>query len=352
METAYTFDDVMFKPKRSSISSRSLVDLTTKIGELSLSLPIISANMRDITESKMACAMHINGGLGILHRFMTIEKNKEMFFKALNQIVNGAHKKIDNLAKSITPEDAYKYVGVSVGIGGDAKDRFSALYEVGARTFCIDVAHGHHDNVEDMLKWIRDHYKKDGLTIIAGNIATAEGASDLYDWGANVIKAGIGPGSCCQTRENTGVGVPQLYAIEQARLGAPYAHIIADGGITKTGDIAKALVFADAVMVAGFVAGTKETPGHVYEDMDGNFYKTLAGSASAESKVRAGQNNSFIEGGIRQVPFRAEVKYVLRKARENVQSAFSYNGAQNIKQLRENYEFIAISGGGKKESKF
>jgi IMP dehydrogenase len=190
------------------------------------------------------------------------------------------------------------------------------------------------------------------MTIIAGNVATAEGALDIYNWGADVIKVGIGPGSCCQTRENTGVGVPQLSALVNVREALPEeAYIIADGGIKKTGDIAKALKYADAVMMGGFFAGTTETPGHVYETMGGDFYKTMAGSASAESKVRSGNKNSFVEGGIRQVPFRGHVKYILAKAKENIQSSFSYSGAKNMEKFKKKSKLIKISGGGKKESK-
>jgi IMP dehydrogenase len=129
------------------------------------------------------------------------------------------------------------------------------------------------------------------------------------------------------------------------------AYIIADGGIKKTGDIAKALKYADAVMMGGFFAGTTETPGHVYETMGGDFYKTMAGSASAESKVRSGNKNSFVEGGIRQVPFRGHVKYILAKAKENIQSSFSYSGAKNMEKFKKKSKLIKISGGGKKESK-
>ena len=129
------------------------------------------------------------------------------------------------------------------------------------------------------------------------------------------------------------------------------ARIISDGGITKTGDIAKALKYSDAVMMGGFFAGTTETPGHVYEDMNGHFYKTMAGSASAESKVRAGRDNSFVEGGIRQVSFRGKVQYIMKKIKENVQSSFSYSGCKTHAEFQEKSKLIKISGGGKKESK-
>ena len=345
MENAYTFSDVMFVPKYSDIRSRSEVNLLTRLGILSLNLPVISANMKDITEDQMVMAMIKNGGLGILHRFMSIEENVEMFKRC-----------------AITPEDGLgttfatlnSAMGVSVGVGEKEKERFHALYRAGARTFCIDVAHGHHINVKEMLEHIKCKYSEswDIMTVIVGNVASVEGALDLYAWGARVIKVGVGPGSCCQTRENTGVGVPQLYILKKIYEALPKdAYIISDGGIKKTGDIAKALLYSNAVMMGGFFAGATETPGHVYKDMKGDLYKTMAGSASAESKVRSGNDNSFVEGGIRQVPFKGKIKYICKEIRENVQSSFSYSGARNIDDFREKAELIKISGGGKQESK-
>jgi len=333
MDTAYTFDDVMFVPQYSDIQSRSEVKLDSKIGNINLSLPLISANMADITEEKMILSMNQQGGMGIMHRFMTVEENVEMF---INCAVDVPIQKI----------------GVSIGIGEGGQERFKALHGVGARTFCIDVAHGHHINVRKMLEWINNSFDKSELTVIAGNVASAEGALDLLTWGANVVKAGVGPGSACQTRENTGVGVPQLYVLEQIRKYMPQnTYLIADGGIKKTGDIAKALKYADAVMMGGFFAGSTETPGHVFETMNGDFYKTMAGSASAEGKTKNGKDKTFVEGGIRQVPFRGHVKYLLDKAKENVQSSFSYSGARNIDEFRKKSVLVKISGGGKKESK-
>jgi len=360
MDTAFTFDDVMFKPKYSEVSSRSKVDLSTRIGNLDLKLPIISANMSDITEEKMVKEMFAHGGLGIMHRFMTIEENVKMFQKTHQELMEYL---VKSGIKDYTNAKAAEYVGVSIGVGEQAQRRFRALWDAGAKTFCVDVAHGHHLKVKQILEFI--YYNggnRDDITIIAGNVASSEGAIDLFKWGANVVKVGIGPGSCCQTRENTGVGIPQLWILKEIRealdtypgdIDLKKATIIADGGIKKTGDIAKALKYADAVMVGGFLAGTSETPGHVYKAMDtGQFYKTMAGSASAESKIKGGKEQEFVEGGIRLIPFRGHVKYILREARENVQSSFSYSGASNLQEFRSRSELVKISGGGKKESKF
>lgn len=157
--------------------------------------------------------------------------------------------------------------------------------------------------------------------------------------------------SVCETRKNTGVGVPQLGALDSIREACPDIKIIADGGIKSNGDIAKALKFADAVMIGSFISGTSETPGHVYEDKDGKFYKTYGGSASAENKVKNGGNNAFVEGVMTTVPFRGHVKHILRKTKGNLQSSFSYSGAWNLREFHEKAEFIFITGGGKSESK-
>ena len=189
METAYTFDDVMFEPQYSDILSRKQVSITSAVGNVILELPLISANMADITEEEMVLSMHKSGGLGIMHRFMTIEENVNMFNACFHL--------------GIPVND----IGVSVGVGDEEKKRFTALVEAGARTFCIDVAHGHHLHVKLMLEWISQcaEYKANLLTVIAGNVASAKGAVALHSWGAHSVKVGVGPGSCCQTRENTGV---------------------------------------------------------------------------------------------------------------------------------------------------
>ena len=218
--------------------------------------------------------------------------------------------------------------------------------------FCIDVAHGHHLHVKNTLEWIRSNHVDESFCLIAGNVATSQGARDLFSWGADVVKVGIGPGSKCETRKNTGVGVPQLQALKEIRESSlPGCKIIADGGARWTGDVAKALYYADAIMVGRMVAGTIEGPGEVYEDEDGNFYKMFGGSASGENKVRHGKANKFVEGHRTRVPFRGHVKFILRRIRENLQSALSYSGAFNLNEFREKAVLKSISGSSKEESK-
>ena len=327
----YTFSDVLIKPKYSEILSRSNVNLSVDLkNSNNLTLPIISANMKTITGVNMTWKMHQQGGMGILHRFNTIEEAISDY----NQIANS------------------KICGVSIGVQEEDKERFDKLYQAGARIFCIDVAHGHHILVKNMTKWIKAKQLND-ITLITGNIATGDGAYDLVDWGADVVKVGIGPGSVCTTRQRTGVGVPQLSALDEVYnvlkgQGKIDIKIIADGGITSVGDIAKALKFADFVMIGSMFAGTSETPGHVYKNPEGQFYKVYGGSASGENKGE----NKFVEGMMKTIPFKGKVKYILREIREGVQSAFSYVGASNMAEYKERCEFQFITGGSSRESKF
>ena len=179
---AYTYSDVLIKPKYSEVESRTNVDLSTTIHNRKLNLPVISSNMKNITGPKMAAEINRHGGLGLLHRFCTVDENVKMF-KELNIV----HEPLAN-------------VGVSIGVKDEDKERFEKLYEAGARIFCIDVAHGHHVHVKNMLKWIRsemlrwERYEISQVVLIAGNVATYDGYKELCEWGANAIKVGIGPG--------------------------------------------------------------------------------------------------------------------------------------------------------------
>lgn len=327
----YTFSDVLIKPKFSDIASRSDVDTGTVIGGIKLELPVFSANMKTITGFKMAKELAKYGAIGALHRFNTIEEAVEEFKATGNdQCV------------------------VSVGVKEEGFSRFVALYEAGARLFCIDVAHGHHVHVKNILSEINKSFlvsEKD-FKIIAGNVATQEGALDLIDWGANIVKVGIGPSKVCHTRTNTGVGVPQLSALEEIHKAFADRNLepdfIADGGITSVGDICKALKFSKAVMIGGMLSGTSETPGHVFKREDGSRYKTYMGSASGENK----NNNLFVEGTVKTVPFNGKVKYILREIKQGLQSSCSYVGARNLQEFRSKCEFIHISSGSRSESKF
>jgi IMP dehydrogenase len=325
---SYTFADVLIKPKYSEVLSRSKVDTSTVIAGIPIRIPVISANMKTITGTKMSRTMLGSGAWSILHRFNTIDEAVCEYEKV-----------------------GYNWVGVSIGVQEEDKKRFQKLYDAGARIFCIDVAHGHHILVKNMISWIRNNTSSTPVTIIAGNVGTGDGAYDLVEWGADIVKVGIGPGSVCQTRQRTGVGVPQLHALEDVwrvlKLHGKKAGIIADGGITTVGDIAKALKFADIVMIGSMIAGTSETPGNVFRDPNGKFYKVYGGSASAENKG----GNKFVEGMMKTVPFIGKVKYILREIEDGLKSSFSYVGANNLKEFQQLCEFQPISNNSAIESK-
>lgn len=346
---AFTFNDVLIRPNYSEIESRSRVSLSTKLGSTTLTLPIVSSNMKTITGPKMAAQIAKFGGLGLLHRFCSISENADMF--------NESWRLINNLVKVPSGQDSCPYnIGVSIGVKEEDKQRFEVLHEAGARIFCVDVAHGHNILVKRMLKFVNDYHPKSKsdrspTIIIAGNVATPEAYEDLCEWGADVVKVGIGPSPVCRTRYNTGVGVPQLYALKQiyeasCSLKEPKS-ILADGGISHVGDIAKALKYSDAVMLGSMLSGTSETPGHVFRDEHGEFYKVYGGSASGENK---GQNK-FVEGVVKTVKFRGKVKYIFREIQEGLQSSFSYVGAKNISEYQRKCKFVFLSGGAKSESR-
>lgn len=349
-----SFNEIFISPQYSDIESRENIDTSSLLGPLKLELPIISANMPSITGVDMAVKLSEYGCLGILPRFDTIENAVTDF--------DCAYREIENLGFK-SP------VGVSVGVQSHDKERFKALHEAGARLFCIDVAHGDHILVKNMLEWIRNIYGEydsqecwDGKDliiqpiVIAGNVASYSGLVNLKNWGADVVKVGIGPGEVCQTRRNTGVGVPQFGVLEEIHerclaYGTTLPPIISDGGVKFTGDISKALIFSDAVMLGKMIAGTVETPGCVYEDENGSFYKKFGGSASGENKVAHGGRNKFVEGHMTNVPFRGKVQYILNKIKEGLQSAMSYTGSRNIAEYKENVIYGTMSSGGMSESK-
>ena len=337
---ARTFSDVLIEPQYSKIRSRRDIDLSTDLGKLHLDLPIISSNMRTITGPDMCSAMHQTHGWSILPRSNSPEKAAEQFEAACD--------KMPHSYKVLKP--LHCRPGVSIGVKPIDREIAEKLYEVGARYFCIDVAHGHHILVKEQINWLRSKFNEE-IFIIAGNVATHFGALFLADCGADAIKVGIGPGHVCTTRQKTGVGVPQLTALEEVfkvslTHNNPFA-IIADGGCSNVGDIAKALRYSDAVMLGNMLAGTIETPGKVHKNEHGQFYKSYGGEASGEHK----EKNEYVEGIFKQVPFRGHVEYILKEIKEGLQSAFSYVGAKDLYDFHLNCEFIDISNGGQKESK-
>jgi IMP dehydrogenase len=469
-----TFDDVLLVPKRSPITSRHEVDTNTWLtAEICLRIPLISANMDTVTEAAMAVAMARAGGLGIIHRFMSIEaqarqvqrvKRAEGFIVedpyAIDQnatilqarrlmkqhevgglvVTNGNSKLIGLITQrdivlapdetapvgsvmtppdeiiSVTPDtslaearlllhqnrleklpvvdqagqlvglitaqdvvkqERYPHatkdnkgrlqVGAAIGVQKNDMDRAEALLAAGADLLVLDIAHGHADHCLHMVKALRTIFPQ--AQIVAGNVASRDGARDLVEAGADAIKVGVGPGSICTTRIVTGFGVPQLTAIMDSVTGVVETGrpvpIIADGGIKTSGDMVKALAAgAKTVMVGSLFAGCEEAPGATVI-RNGQKFKVVRGMASlgaamGRKAVEKGEDESaesqedwdkvVPEGVEAVVPYRGHVEELLYQLVGGLRSGLSYGGARNIAELQENAEFIEITPAGIRES--
>lgn len=466
----YTFDDVLLIPAESHVLPNEVdlgVQLTDKI---KLNIPIISAGMDTVTESEMAIAMARQGGLGVIHKNMTIARqadevrkvkrsesgviidpffltpddsvanaealmkkyrisgvpivetmenkkfcgiitNRDLRFvtdystkignvmtkenlvtapegtslekaeEILQQykieklpIVNAAGEltglitikdieKVVEFPNAAKDEHGRLLVAAAVGVTSDTFERAEALLQAGVDALVIDSAHGHSAGVIRKIKEIREHYPD--ATLIAGNVATAEATKALYDVGVDVVKVGIGPGSICTTRIVAGVGVPQLTAIyDVATVAREYGKtIIADGGIKYSGDIVKALAAGgNAVMLGSMLAGTEEAPGET-EIYQGRRYKTYRGMGSlAAMDSTHGSSDRYFQGAVNEanklvpegiegrVAYKGEVGDVIYQMDGGLRAGMGYVGAANLNDLRENAQFVEITGAGLRES--
>ena len=333
LETHITFDDVLLVPQYSDIKSRTEVTLSSELSEgLELRVPIISAPMDTVCGRLMAERLAEFGGLGIIHRYNTIEKQATMVAEA--------------------SEGGLRNVGAAIGITGDYLDRAAALIEAGVTTLCLDVAHGDH-----VLMHVGAHNVIDAFGnkahIMAGNIATYTGALALAQIGVDSIRVGIGGGSICSTRIQTGHGMPTLASVidcVRAKEKFPDLKIIADGGIKTSGDMVKALAAgADFVMVGSLLAGTAEAPGEiVYKD--GEKYKSYRGMASKDAQMDWRGKTSSLEGVATVIPYKGQVFPVLSGLENGIRSGLSYSGARNLQELRESARFIRQTASGLAES--
>ncbi|EKE12683.1 MAG: hypothetical protein ACD_13C00145G0032 [uncultured bacterium] len=341
IELALSYDDVLLVPQHSEIKSRQDVSLVTTItSRLKLNIPLISANMSDVTGVEMAIKLGQLGGLGVLPRFMTAGEEANMIL---------AVKKKGLLAAA------------AVGLRNGMFDRAEALVKAGADALFLDVAHGHMLQTVEATQSLKQKFGN-SVDIISGNVATYEAAFDLFKAGADSVKVGIGPGSICTTRVETGFGVPQLTAVINAARAARYFKktIIADGGIKNSGDIVKALAAgASAIMAGNVFAGTDEAPGKKVK-IKGLLYKQYFGSTSFMEKENHIKRNKseldknyskHIEGIEGIVPYKGEVTKIVEKMEANIRSGFSYAGAATIKDLWKKAEFIQITEMGQRESK-
>ncbi|WP_249639932.1 IMP dehydrogenase [Streptococcus uberis] len=468
LKKGFTFDDVLLIPAESHVLPNE-VNMKTKLAKnLTLNIPIITAAMDTVTDSKMAIAIARAGGLGVIHKNMSISEQAEEvrkvkrsengviidpFFLTPNHKVAEAEELMqryrisgvpivetlanrklvgiitnrdmrfisdydapisehmtseqlvtaevgtdletaerilhehrieklplvdDNgrLSGLITIKDIEKViefpnaakdefgrllVAAAVGVTSDTFERAEALFEAGADAIVIDTAHGHSAGVLRKIAEIRAHFPD--KTLIAGNIATAEGARALYDAGVDVVKVGIGPGSICTTRVVAGVGVPQITAIyDAAAVAREYGKtIIADGGIKYSGDIVKALAAGgDAVMLGSMFAGTDEAPGET-EIYQGRKFKTYRGMGSIAA-MKKGSSDRYFQGSVNEanklvpegiegrVAYKGAASDIVFQMLGGIRSGMGYVGAAKIKDLHENAQFIEMSGAGLIES--
>jgi len=337
IKSTVCFDDILLVPQHSDIDSRQEIDLSTRLGTHKFRLPIISSPMDTVTEAKMAMQMFKHGALGIIHRYNTSREQCEIVrdvASALEETNNS------NISK----------ISAAIGTSENFLNRIKFLHDCGVRIFCIDVAHGHHTLVEKAIKDIRDTLDN-SVTIVAGNVATGHAFEDLSKWGADAIRVGIGGGSICSTRIQTGHGVPTLQSVFDCR-DAGDADLIADGGIKTAGDIVKCLAAgADMVMLGSMLAGTAETPGDVFETNDNKKYKVYRGMASPEAQIAWRGQARSLEGISTTIPFKGSVQPILNKLEKNIKSGLSYTGARNLQELRHKARFIRQTSSGLLESR-
>jgi len=394
MKTYLTYDDVNIIPKYSELKSRDKVDLTTRFTKnTELTIPIVTSPMDTVTELDMAKEMLDWGGVGVIHRFQSIEKQARMM-KSLHyewdkyfDIGDGTERTIekewDEWWKSVkhwnsppTKSDwkdlkerfyfadsmihdekiwSKRPLCAAIGVTGDYFERAQELVKNGCNVLFIDIAHGHHVLLKKVIKELKNEFGTN-VEVIGGSIATKEATKDLCEWGVDGLRVGIGNGSLCETRIRTGVGLPQVSVLFDVcsvadNYGVP---CVADGGIRYVGDISKAIgAGADTVMLGSLLAGTKETPGDTHkvgEWPNEKLYKKYRGSASLDSKSDRGESNN-VEGNSKIIPYKGKVKRIISDIRDGLSSAFSYVGASNVLDFQSKCEFVRVTQAGTIEAK-
>lgn len=453
---ALTFDDVLLVPRKSKVLPRDVKTRTKLSKKISLNIPIMSAAMDTVTEAKLAIALAQHGGIGIIHKNMTIEKqakevervkkfeswiirdpltlspddniakakeimdktdvgsfiimergkvvgiltNRDLWFRKMNEKVRNVMTKdpitiqrpdvkeavkimdkhkieklpivdkkgglkglitITDLQKSeLFPNASKDNEGrllVGAAIGPFDMKRVDALIKAGVDIINIDTAHGHTENV---IKTVRQIKKAYDIEVIAGNVVTKEGTKDLVSAGADAVKVGVGPGSICTTRIVTGIGVPQVTAIQDCSEAANKhgVSIIADGGVKNSGDIAKAIAAgANAVMIGSLFAGTEESPGEVVY-IEGRKCKRYRGMGSMKAmklgsadRYAQGDTIKFVPEGVEgAVPYRGSVSEMVFHMVGGLRSSMGYCGCENINEMRKRAKFLRITKEGIKES--
>ncbi len=358
--TSFTFDDILLIPGYAGFS-RSDIDLSTKLTKnIILKSPFVSAPMDTVTESALAIALAKEGGIGIIHRNLTISDQ----VKEVEKVV-----KKDLL------------VGAAVGGGKGFEDRIDALVKAGVNVLVVDSAHGYSKQIIDVVKFIRKKYPK--MEIIAGNIATSDGAKALITAGATGLRVGMGPGAICTTRIISGMGVPQVTAImETVRVAKKFGvPVIADGGIKYSGDMVKALALgASTVMMGSFFASSVESPGlkvklskdqvphrfqSIFEKNKKTYwfksYRGMGSTGAMEKGAKIKSEGEFhgksykervlvAEGVEGLVPVKGSLSEIVEQAMGGIKSGMYYVGAKNFKELCEKAKFTQITQASLTES--
>ena len=340
IKDSLTFDDVTLIPQYSSILPAETITYTKLAHNLNLQIPLMSSAMDTVTESKMAIALSKSGGIGIIHRNLSIEKQVQEVKKV----------KKNNFL-----------VGAAIGVNSKDIERADELSKAKVDMIIIDTAHGHTQKVLFMIKKIKKKLKK--CVLCSGNIATGKAAKFLADSGVDIVKVGIGPGSICTTRLVTGIGVPQLSAVLQVKkaLKNYKTRIISDGGIKFSGDIAKAIAAgADAVMIGSLFSGTTESPGKIFKQK-GKLFKNFRGmgsvgamsigSADRYYQKKFKNVSKYVPEGVEGiVKFKGPVNKIIYNLIGGLKSSMGYLGAKTIKDLQKKGEFVKITKAGFYES--
>jgi IMP dehydrogenase/GMP reductase len=320
---AFDYDDISLVPRHaSSLPHRSDARPGVTLGALSLEVPILGSPMPDVCGPEMCQALAEVGALGILHRFQTVDEEVAQF-------------------RSASRKPGPAAVGAALGVTGDYRERFDALVEAGCRIVCLDTANGAHQQVGAALTWARE--RRDDVTLIAGNVASAEAFSWLEDRGADAIRVGIAGGAVCETRTETGVFVPTPYAVAEAARVRRRALIVGDSGVREPADLCKLLALgSDLVMVGSALAGTGEAPGRVIM-LDGKKYKIMRGAASFSVQQQAGRDEpEYVEGAETMVPYKGHVSGVINRYLAGLRSSMSYMNAHSLDEYRANVDFVRL----------
>ncbi|MCW2289005.1 inosine-5'-monophosphate dehydrogenase [Leucobacter luti] len=362
-----TYDDVMLLPGYTDVVPSEVDTRSRLTRRVSLSVPLLSAAMDTVTEATMAIAMARLGGLGVLHRNVSISDQASMVdrVKQAGSISSGGSEEI-----CATTDDAGRLrVGAAIGFFGDGWSRAGELLDAGVDVIVVDTANGQSQGVLDMVRKLKQDPAFKEVDVIGGQAATRDGARALIEAGVDAVKVGVGPGSICTTRIVAGVGVPQITAVYEAFMVAREAGvpIIADGGLQYSGDIAKALVAgAETVMLGSLLAGTDESPGERLV-LDGSMYKTYRGMGSlgalqtrgartSYSKDRyfqadVGSDDKLIPEGVEgRIPYSGALRDVVHQLVGGLRQSMFYVGARDVSELRRRARFIRITAAGLKES--